>query len=256
MDDLYFTDEGKGFPLLFIHGFCETHKMWEDFKRPFIHNHRVITIDLPGFGKSPLPQKPFTLNDVAQSIIRLVEFLQLKSCAVVAHSLGGYITLEMIKVNADIFKGVVLFHSTAFADDEDKKESRNKTINFVVKRGVKVFATSFVPSLFFASNRKHLSDEIEKAVKIASETPLDTLVSYTVAMRDRSDNTLVLQSYQYPIMYIAGEMDTSVPIEKTMQQIALPQKPVVHILRDTGHMGMFEKKVETQQMLTDFLTFI
>ncbi len=252
-DKLHFTDEGKGFPVVFIHGFCETHEMWSEFKAPFLSEYRVITVDLPGFGKSKLSQASFSLTDIASAITSLLERLNVKACVVVAHSLGGYVTLEMMKANPSLFKGIVLFHSTAFADDEEKKDSRNKTIEFVVKRGVEVFATSFVPSLFYIKNRKNLTAEIEQAVKIASKTPLKTLVEYTKAMRDRQDNTGVLKSYENPVMFIAGDKDTSVPLEKTMQQVDLPQKPILHILHKTGHMGMFERKQETQEILIDFL---
>lgn len=252
-DKLHFTDEGKGFPIVFIHGFCETHEMWSEFKEPFLNQYRVITVDLPGFGESTLNQKLFSLADIALEITALLKRLNVKACAVVAHSLGGYVTLEMMKANTSLFNGIVLFHSSAFADDEEKKDSRNKTIEFVEKRGVEVFATSFVPSLFYIKNRKNLTIEIEKAVKIASKTPLKTLVEYTKAMRDRNDNTTILKTFENPMMYIAGDKDTSVPIEKTMEQVDLPQKPTVHILRNTGHMGMFERQQETQEMLRDFL---
>lgn len=184
--DIHYTDEGSGTPLLFIHGFCETQQMWEDFKKPFLESHRVITIDLPGFSESPLPNYDFRIADIAKAVISFLQSLEINQVTVIGHSLGGYVTLEMAKQNPYLLKGFCLFHSTALADDEEKKDSRNKTIDFVKKRGVKLFAESFVPSLFYQKNRKRLSNTIDGVVKIASETQLETLVAYTKAMRDNS----------------------------------------------------------------------
>jgi len=252
-NEIHFTDEGKGFPLLFIHGFCETHEMWSDFKTPFLKDFRVITVDLPGFGNSTLPNGGFALADIADALADFLDSLNIKQVVVIGHSLGGYVTLELAKLKPELIKGFCLFHSTAYADDEEKKDSRNKTIDFVEKRGVEVFATSFVPSLFYSKNSKNLTSEIDKAVAIASQTPLKTLVAYTKAMRDRQDRTDVLEDFANPILIMAGEKDTSVPLEKIEPQFLLPKRAVVKVLENTGHMGMFEKKTETQQTLKDFL---
>ena len=52
MQDIYIGDEGKGFPLVLVHGFLGSSKMWKP-QIDFLKDHfRVITPDLPGFGKS------------------------------------------------------------------------------------------------------------------------------------------------------------------------------------------------------------
>ena len=52
MQDLYVGDKGKGFPLVLVHGFLGSSDMWEPQINFFKNNFRVITPDLPGFGKS------------------------------------------------------------------------------------------------------------------------------------------------------------------------------------------------------------
>lgn len=250
--NIFFTDEGKGYPILFIHGFCETQEMWDNFKKSFLDSYRVITIDLPGFGKSQLAQDDFSIADIAESVIGFLESKDIDNLFIVGHSLGGYVMLEMAKLNPDLISGFCMFHSNALADDEEKKDSRNKTIAFVEKRGVKVFAESFVPSLFFQKNRKQLTEVVNKAVEIAAETPLETLVAYTKAMRDRSDRTDVLSNFEYPILIIAGDKDTSVPLEKIEPQFLLPKRVIVKVLKNTGHMGMFEREEETVEEILNF----
>ena len=52
MQEIYIGDDGKGFPLVLVHGFLGSSKMWEPQIDFFRDNFRVITPDLPGFGKS------------------------------------------------------------------------------------------------------------------------------------------------------------------------------------------------------------
>ena len=52
MQDIYIGDEGKGFPLVLVHGFLGSSEMWKPQIDFFKDHFRVITPDLPGFGKS------------------------------------------------------------------------------------------------------------------------------------------------------------------------------------------------------------
>ncbi|MDX1629027.1 MAG: alpha/beta hydrolase [Fulvivirga sp.] len=250
---LYFTDEGQGFPVLLIHGFCETHAIWNEFKDDLTESFRVITIDLPGFGKSPLPDKPFSIQYIARQVLQLIEKLSLDLSVVIGHSLGGYVTLEMISAAPKRFAGFGLFHSTAFADDDEKKTSRNKTIEFVKQHGTKVFAEAFIPELFYKQNREQLNDTIQQVVKLASSTDVETIISYTKAMRDRQDRTDVLEKFEEPILFIAGVKDTVMPVEKVDEQILLPKRAIVNIIQNVGHMGMFEDREKTQAIVKDFI---
>jgi len=247
MPDIFFTEKGEGYPVLFIHGFCETQAMWESFKEPFASHYKTIAIDLPGFGKSPLPDGDFSIANIAEQVLQLLDHLKIEETIVIAHSLGGYVTLEMAKKQPSRFAGFSLFHSTAQADNEEKVASRNKTIEFVEKRGVEVFATSFIPSLFYQKNRKGLVSEIDEIVALAAKTPLATLIQYTKAMRDRNDRTDLLKTFDNPISIIAGDKDTSVPVERIAEQELLPKHGVINILENTGHMGMFEQKEKTTE---------
>lgn len=251
-----FNDTGSGFPVVLIHGFCETHKIWDGFVPELAKKYRVLTPDLPGFGRSPLPNGGFSIDDIAEMVCKWLRDLGITETVVIGHSLGGYIALAMAKGHPEMLKGFGLFHSTAFADDEEKKSSRNKTIDFVKDKGVEVFATSFVPQLFFHKNRKILKNDVDRVVQIAATTPLETLIAYTKAMRDRPDRTDVLKNFNQPILFIAGEQDTSVPIEKTDEQILLPHKAIVHIYDHVAHMGMFEVKNESLQAVKQYLEHV
>ena len=75
MQDLYIGDVGDGFPLVLVHGFLGSSKMWEPQIKFFKNYYRVITPDLPGFGKS---KNIKSHNDIKSISNLLLEYLKKK----------------------------------------------------------------------------------------------------------------------------------------------------------------------------------
>ena len=148
MTNLFFEQHGKGRPLILIHGFPMHHGIWKTFGDRFKDFNTVITPDLPGFGKSPILPPGFSLSQVAEQLIQFVEDNGLINSVIIGHSLGGYVALAMVEKRKDLFAGLGLFHSTAYADSEEKKQSRNKALEFINNNGAKAFATNFITPLF------------------------------------------------------------------------------------------------------------
>jgi pimeloyl-ACP methyl ester carboxylesterase len=134
-----------------------------------------------------------------------------------------------------LFAALGLFHSTAYADSADKKQSRNKAIEFVNKNGAKAFATNFITPLF--SDPNHTA--IEKVKKIAAESNESAVIGYTMAMRDRPDQIKTLKSLKKPTLFIAGAKDPGIPVESIHKQAAECQNPEIHVLSNVAHMAMF-----------------
>ncbi|MEQ8243835.1 alpha/beta hydrolase [Fulvivirga sp.] len=253
MSSIYSEVRGEGNPVILIHGFCETLAIWKPLLNKLVFSHKVITLDLPGFGKSPLPKTPFSIADIAEEVYQWMKENQLLNSVIIGHSLGGYVSLALTEKYPDSIKGFGLFHSTAFADDDEKKHSRNKTIAFVRKRGVKVFADSFVSQLIFVKNRDRLDKEISVITSDAANTNQESLVAYMEAMRDRPDRTGVLKSFDKPVLFIAGDQDTSVPFDKSQAQFGLIKNPHLKVLKDVGHMGMYEATSESFEVISKYL---
>jgi pimeloyl-ACP methyl ester carboxylesterase len=250
---IFYTDAGSGLPVVFIHGYCETHHIWDEYSRKLSKSHRVITIDLPGFGKTPLPAHQFTLEDIAASIHELLTILGAGHHVMIGHSLGGYITLAYVKKYSEEIRGFGLFHSSALADSPDKKETRTKLIDFISENGVPPFIQNFIPSLFYEKRRQDLDPVITRLVDEAKDIPAGSIREYARAMRDREDNTALLRKFTRPVMMIIGENDGSVPFSLSIEQSRMLQRPYVLTLKETGHMGMYERSAETLHFVQNFL---
>jgi pimeloyl-ACP methyl ester carboxylesterase len=246
---IFYTDTGSGLPVILIHGFCETHEVWSELANDLSAGHRVICIDLPGFGFSDLPSGTFSILSVAEEVNRLLESLTISKCVAVGHSLGGYVTLAMVESNPTLFSGFGLFHSTAYPDSDEKKLSRNKVIEFVNTHSVAPFIQSFIPPLFFNQSNSH----IPNAIALGLKTKPETLTAYAAAMRDRPDRTHVLKEFDKPILFLAGEKDTVIPKDAVKGQASLAKSHSLVILKSVAHMGMFEDKSTSLTSIKAFL---
>lgn len=249
MTNLFFQESGSGQPVILLHGFPFHHGIWGKFAQRLSASCHVYTVDLPGFGKSPILKTPFTLDQIGESIVTWVFGMNLQKPVLIGHSLGGYVALAAIKKDPGLFSSLGLFHSTAYADTEEKKQSRNKVIEFIEKNGVEAFTSNFIDPLFVDPNHPAIS----KVKSVAMSATEEAVKNYTIAMRDRTERTEVLRSYPAPVLFLAGEKDPGISVESIKKQAALRVRPAVRIVPNIAHMGMFENETECLNVIQTFI---
>jgi len=240
---------GKGRPLIFLHGFPMHQGIWDTFSDHFISSYTAVTIDLPGFGKSDPLTGAFTLDDVEAEVLSFIEIHKFHNPVVIGHSLGGYVALAMVAKRPDLIAGIVLFHSTALADSAERKESRNKVIDFVNKNGAKEFTTNFIAPLF--ADQQHA--EIERVRQIAATTVKGTVVGYTQAMRDRPERIKTIRTYEKPTLFLAGAKDAGIPPASLYEQAEGCKTCEIYVMDSVAHMGMVENPTLAAGRIKDFL---
>ena len=98
MQDIYVGDIGKGFPLVLVHGFLGSSQMWEPQIKYFKKNYRVLTPDLPGFGKSQKSEPCSSITSMAQTVISCLKKRGIKKFYLLGHSMGGMVVQEITKI--------------------------------------------------------------------------------------------------------------------------------------------------------------
>jgi pimeloyl-ACP methyl ester carboxylesterase len=251
MSDIAFTDMGSGNPVVLIHGFCESKEMWEFFQTNLATTYRVLCPDLPGFGESPLTKAAVSIDTVADALGAWINHQNLKDPVVIGHSLGGYVTLGLASQLGERIRGIGLFHSTAMADDKEKVGVRNKTVTFLKKFGTEPFVNSFLPQLFPEKKHDEVKEILDRLLQRARTVAPEAVIAYTEAMRDRFDRRDVLEGFVGKKFFIAGEFDSAIPILNSRKHFNLVTDYLE--LKETGHMGMFEKPNETLVYVDQFL---
>lgn len=88
-------DLGEGPPLVFVHGLSGSWPNWLEQLPVFAEHHRVIAIDLPGFGHSPMPHERITISGYARLLDGLFDELDIDAATLVGNSMGGFISAEL-----------------------------------------------------------------------------------------------------------------------------------------------------------------
>jgi len=251
---LSYSNIGSGFPIVLLHGFCENKHLWSHQTNALQHEFQLISFDLTGFGESKISttETEYSIEYLAEQVHQSLESMGLTEYIIIGHSLGGYVALAFAEKYTKKLKGLGMFHSTAFADSEEKKQNRDKTMDFIKRNGVDLFAKSFVQPLFSKQHRTYLTQEIADAQETVRQTPIETILKATEAMKKRPDRTHVLKEASYPILYVIGKEDLAVPLAQSEAQCYIPKKNIVHLLEGVAHMGMIEAKEKSTEILRDF----
>jgi pimeloyl-ACP methyl ester carboxylesterase len=91
------VERGQGRPILLLHGFATSSYTWRAIIPELAKNHRVIALDLRGFGASDKPEdEHYSIKDQAEAVQAFIEQENLRDLTVIGHSFGGGITLSMV----------------------------------------------------------------------------------------------------------------------------------------------------------------
>src|SRR3989338_3334101 len=130
---VHYTDTGKGRVLVLIHGFLGSHEVWSEFVKKLSKKFRVITIDLPGHGKTPSIGYYHSTELLAQCVKEVLDQVGVRRYVIAGHSMGGYAALAFAELFPENVSGLCLFHSSSISDTEQKKKDRERIIRLVKK---------------------------------------------------------------------------------------------------------------------------
>ena len=254
---LYYSVAGEGLPVVLVHGFAEDSDVWRYQLAVLAEKYRLIIPDLPGSAASAL-QDDMSIEGMAGCIKKILEQelpnqKEENSIIMIGHSMGGYITLAFAEKYPDLLQGFGLFHSTAFADSDEKKSTRRRSIEFIQIHGSDEFIKQSAPNLFTEAYRIKNSDIVAAMIARYGNFDRQALVAYYNAMIQRPDRTAVLQSFDKPVLFIIGKEDKAIPFEDSMKQCHIPPLAAIHIMEKSAHMGMWEEKEKSSQALLSFL---
>ena len=244
---------GNGKPVMLIHGFGETGDVWKNQVAFLKDSFQLIVPDLPGSGQSEMIDD-MSMEGMAEVLKLILDKEAINQLSMIGHSMGGYITLAFAKKYSNYLTSFGLFHSSAYADSDEKKAFRKKSIEFILKNGAFEFLKIATPNLFSPSSIDKKPELIDGFIRSLNNFSAPALVSYYEAMMKRPDNTTLLKTTILPVLFILGEHVNAVPLQDGLKQSHLPEKSYIHILHQSGHMGMLEEENKSNTILNKFLS--
>jgi pimeloyl-ACP methyl ester carboxylesterase len=249
---IFYRSIGNNDPVMLVHGFGEDGEVWNKQIEFLKNKYHLIVPDLPGSGRSEMIND-MSMEGMAEVLHSIIHEENIDKCTVIGHSMGGYITLALVENYWNHVNAFGLFHSSAFADSEEKKQTRKKGIEFAKQHGAFEFLKTSTPNLFSPNSKSQIPNPIQEFISSLANFSTDALVAYYEAMMERPDRTDILKKTEKPVLFIAGEHDNAVPLNDILKQCHLPEKSYFHILKKSGHMGMMEEPENANRILQDFL---
>ncbi|SFD12197.1 Pimeloyl-ACP methyl ester carboxylesterase [Chitinophaga sp. CF118] len=240
--------------VVLIHGFAENNQIWEQQQAYLSEQFYLIVPDLPGSGQTPLTES-LSIESMADFIHATLLEGGIEKAVIIGHSMGGYVALALAEKYPAMVKGLGLFHSTAAADSEEKKEGRLKSIGIIEQYGGDAFIKQALPNMFSPVYKKQHPEKVDAYVEAGSQCAQASLIAWYHAMINRPDRTSVLLSLKAPVLFVIGKDDTAVPLKGVLPQVSMPDTSSIHILADTGHMGMWELPEASSHLLQEFILF-
>jgi pimeloyl-ACP methyl ester carboxylesterase len=138
MKHIYIGDEGKGSPLVLIHGFLGSSKMWEPQINFFKDHFRVITPDLPGFGKSNKAKSHNNIQSIANLLLNCLDEKKIDKFYLLGHSMGGMIVQEMAKISGNKIIKLICYSTGPRGEMPGRFETVDQSRENLKKNGLEI----------------------------------------------------------------------------------------------------------------------
>jgi pimeloyl-ACP methyl ester carboxylesterase len=246
------SEEGEKVVVL-LHGYLENMLVWEEFVPLLYKDVRVITLDIPGHGISEVKGELHSMDYLADTLAAALAKLNIKSATIVGHSMGGYMALAFAERHPEQTDGIVLLHSTPYADSEEKKHNRQREIA-LIRSGKKELLARTAPEAGFApDNRNRFRTEIEDLQQTIYLTEDAGIIALLNGMMERKSQSEMLHTLSNPILFILGRKDGYITPEIAEKMAAEHPEAKVVWLENSGHMGFIEEAKECAKALLEFV---
>lgn len=234
---VFYTTAGSGNPIVFLHGFLETSKIWKPFLNELSSNRQVILIDLPGHGQTGNFGEVHTMELMAEVVNVVLDHLNIPNVTIIGHSMGGYVSLAFAENYADKISGIVLMNSTPEADTEERKIIRDRAAKLVT-RNKNAYIKMAINNLVQPGNDIKFKNEIGELLEEASKLSKEGIIAALLDMKIRTDKINVLRQLTSFKIMILGNEDPILPLKSAKNAAFLSNCPIITI--KGGHLSYLE----------------
>ncbi len=256
---------GEGPPLLFLHGLSGSWPNWLEQLPLFASTRRVIAVDLPGFGHSPMPSEPISISGYARTIDALLDTLDVDAAAVVGNSMGGFVSAELAINFPQRVERLVLVSPAGLSTYNHRGGTRALPGLRRAERAIVAYAGWIAAHADTVARRPGLrnatlglvtahpsrlpgpvaAEQVRGAGKPGFLEALQANLNYDFRHR--------LGEIVCPTLIVWGDRDRVItPRDADVYAELIPGSRKV-IFEDTGHMAMLERPATFNALLRDFL---
>ncbi|MES1165991.1 MAG: alpha/beta fold hydrolase [Verrucomicrobiota bacterium] len=204
-----YDDRGHGPALVLLHPFPFSRGIWSGVGDALATHHRVIAVDAPGFGASPLPDGGVSIAAQADDVAALLDDLGIARAAILGMSMGGYTALAFAVQHPDRTAALILCDTRADADPPAMRAARDGAITRIRDLGVDAYLPGSIPRLL----RPDAPPALWAHLLARAEARASSLIAGIEALRDRPDRSSQLAAFRCPTLVVRGAGDQVTPLE-------------------------------------------
>jgi pimeloyl-ACP methyl ester carboxylesterase len=256
-------DMGEGPPLVFIHGLSGSWQNWLEQVPVFAEERRVVTLDLPGFGHSPMPREKISMAGYARLLDRLLDVLEIDAAAVVGNSMGGFIAAELAISSPQRVERLTLVSAAGISTENAKVPMSGlrraaplvaATTAWLASKSDTVARRARLRNATLSAIVRHPSrlpaplaaEQLRGAGKPGFVDALEAIITYPIRER--------LVEIACPTLIVWGDRDPLITVRDADVFAELIPDSRKVIFQDTGHVAMFERPSAFNALLKDFLS--
>ena len=238
---------GKGEFLLVLHGWGAALASYQPMIDFLAQKYQVVWLDLPGFGLSDEPPKPWKVDDYTDLVIDFINALGAKSITLLGHSFGGRIIAKLLNRSnlPFVVPKIILFDS---AGVKPKKSLLSYFKLLVVKTG-KIFLKIPLLGDLFEDQIKFLFEHEASSDYLAASEVMRRTLSLVI----NEDLTKYIAQITLPSLLIWGENDDATPVQDGKLMATLISQAELHIIPQSGHYPFVDDWAAMQTILGSWL---
>jgi len=249
MQDIFISDQGEGYPLILVHGFLGSSEMWKPQINFFKNYFRVITPDLPGFGKSNKAKLHNNIQSIANLLLDCLEEKKIDKFYLLGHSMGGMIVQEMAKKDGNKISKLVCYSTGPRGEMPGRFETVEQSREKLKKQGLKIAAKNIAKTWFIKGEDAKYFDICIEAGK---QTSMEAVDNALIAFKNWN-GVDTLKNIKNETLIIWGDQDKSYnfkQVQTLKQNIA---NSTLYIINGCAHNVHLEKAEEFNRIVLNFL---
>jgi 3-oxoadipate enol-lactonase len=244
--DIWFEVKGEGPALILIHANPFDHDLWLYQSAHFSTWFRVVAVDLRGYGRSAKVTTPFSLRDMCDDVIGVMDHLRIAHGIVMGCSVGSGITIGLGLDHPDRFDAAILVGGNSGASDRYMRRIegyRADLRDYHIKHMRELVAPGFAESRL---GRHLLGLFVEREPRLSGEA-----IAQVFRAGNSTDRTPRLPQMKVPTLVINGEFDHSLAAGR--RTASLVPGAEHRVLKGTGHACCIEDPAGFDALVIDFL---
>ncbi|MEE6280633.1 alpha/beta fold hydrolase [Georgenia sunbinii] len=250
-----------GLPLVLLHGFPLDSRMWDGVLAELAGDIRVIAVDAPGFGDSPLPgdvaaavdrpDEP-SLETFADAVAQSLAAVEVRRAVVAGLSMGGYAALALAERHRGLIAGIALLDTKATGDDDDARAGRLRVAQDAEERG-SAAVTGMVGTVLGETTRAERPDVVERLRDLLAQAPGPSIAWAQRAMAVRPTRLTALEDLSVPGLVLRGAEDAMSPQDAAEAMArALGGGSELAVVPRAGHLSAMEDPGAVAEVLRRF----